>query len=108
MYDEFLRNRLTELRIEKGKSERSMSEDLGHSASYVQSITSGKSLPSMAEFLYICEYFSITPKDFFDDNLKYPIQIQNLLSLTKYLNKDELESISQLIEHITKRCSVDI
>lgn len=102
MYDKFLRSRLTELRMQKGISERAMSEELGHSSSYIQSITSEKSLPSMAEFLYICEYLLITPKDFFDEGLKYPTQIHNLLSDVKLLNEDELKNISQLIKYIIK------
>ncbi|WP_148265297.1 helix-turn-helix transcriptional regulator [Desulfosporosinus orientis] len=41
-----------------------MSIDLGHSPSYIYSIVSGKVLPSMTEFLYICQYFEISPRDF--------------------------------------------
>lgn len=65
MTDSFIRERITELRIKKGVSEYKMSTDLGHSKSYIQSITSGRALPSLSEFLYICEYLSVTPKDFF-------------------------------------------
>ena len=43
-----------------------MSLDLGHARSYVHGIVSGKTLPSMTEFLYICEYFGISPAQFFD------------------------------------------
>ena len=60
----FIRDRITELRLQKGVSEYKMSMDLGHSKSYIQSISSGKSLPSLSEFLYICEYFDISPKAF--------------------------------------------
>lgn len=56
MDEDFIRQRITELRIQKNVSEYRMSLDLGHSKSYVQSITSGRALPSMPEFLYICEY----------------------------------------------------
>ena len=66
-YDKFIRDRITALRIKKNVSEYRMSLDLGHSDSYIRNITSGKALPSMGEFLYICEYFGITPQEFFDD-----------------------------------------
>ena len=56
----FIRDRITELRLQKGVSEYKMSMDLGHSKSYIQSISSGKSLPSLSEFLYICEYFDLS------------------------------------------------
>lgn len=53
MNDSFIRERISNLRLKKGVSEYKMSLDLGHSKSYIQSISSGKSLPSLTEFLYI-------------------------------------------------------
>ena len=50
MYDSFVRNRITELRMKKGVTEYRMSRDLCHSKSYIQSISSGKALPSLSEF----------------------------------------------------------
>ena len=64
MDEQFIRNRITELRVLKNISERKMSLDLGHSASYIRNISSGRSLPSMEEFLYICDYLDITPMEF--------------------------------------------
>ena len=58
--------------MSKGVSEYKMSYALGHSRGYINNISSGKSLPPMSEFLAICEYFGITPKEFFDDGVKYP------------------------------------
>lgn len=68
----FLRNRITELRLKKGISEYKMSTDMGHSRSYIQSVSSGRSLPSWSEFFYMCDYFDITPAEFFDDSLDNP------------------------------------
>lgn len=87
MDNEFIRKRITELRIKKGVSEYKMSLDLGHSRSYMQSIVSGRSLPSMAEFLYICKYLGVTPSDFFDEEIDNPALI-----------KKALEGISRLSE----------
>ena len=67
MEEQFIRDRLSKLREEKQVSERKMSLDLGHSTSYIRGITSGRSLPSMSEFLYICEYLGITPAEFFQE-----------------------------------------
>lgn len=61
----FIRQRITALRLQKNVSEYKMSLDLGQSRSYIQGITSGKVLPSMAMFLEICDYFGITPAEFF-------------------------------------------
>ena len=67
-----------------------MSLDLGHSDSYIRNITSGKALPSMSEFLYICEYFNITPKEFFDQESKNPELINELVSISNGLSNDDL------------------
>lgn len=67
MDEQFIRDRISKLREEKQVSERKMSLDLGHSTSYIRSITSGRALPSMSEFLYICEYLGVSPKEFFDE-----------------------------------------
>ena len=69
MDEQFIRDRITHLRMQKNVSEYKMSLDLGHSKSYIQSIASGRALPSMSEFLYICDYLDVSPKDFFDPEL---------------------------------------
>lgn len=71
-YTTYIRNRITELRIKKDVSEHQMSLDLGQNRNYIQGISSGKSMPSMAQFLNICEYFGITPMQFFDGETLYP------------------------------------
>ena len=48
MDTQFVRDRITQLRLKKGVSEYQMSYDLGHSRSYVYNISSGKSLPPTA------------------------------------------------------------
>ena len=51
MDEQFIRDRLSFLRTQKGISEYKMSLDLGHSKSYIQSISNGRALPSLSEFL---------------------------------------------------------
>lgn len=102
MEESFVRNRISELRIKKGVSEYKMSLDLGHSKSYIQSISSGKALPSFSEFLYICEYLSITPKEFFDDSTKEPQLICRLTELAKKLSFEDLSALINLAERLVK------
>ena len=64
-YEIFIRKRITQLRHRLHVSEHKMSLDLGKSGSYVRSISICKAMPSMHEFLRICEYFHITPQEFF-------------------------------------------
>jgi len=66
MYDKFVRDRITQLRLQKGVSEYQMSYDLGHSRGYIYNISSGKSLPPMMEFFAICDYFEI-PRSLVND-----------------------------------------
>lgn len=83
----YIRNRISEIRTKKNISEYKMSLDLGHSKSYIQSISSGKSLPSLSEFLYICDYLGVTPKEFFDDTITEPTLVNELYNLTKEMSK---------------------
>jgi transcriptional regulator with XRE-family HTH domain len=100
MQDEkFIRARITELRTKMNVSEYRMSHDLAHSGSYIQSISSGKALPSMSEFLYICEYLGVTPHDFFDEGLQEPALIQELSDAAKNLCEEDL----RVLIHIAKR-----
>ena len=64
MFEDFIRERITELRMRKNVSERCMSLDMGHSEGYINHRTSGKAMPSMIEFFEICRYFGITPYEF--------------------------------------------
>ncbi len=69
---QFLRDRIAQLRLKKGVSEYQMSLDLGRSKGYIQNISSGKSLPSVEGLFEICEYFGITPAQFFDESTDDP------------------------------------
>lgn len=97
---EFIRQRITDLRIKRGISEYKMSLDLGHSRSYMQSITSGRSLPSLPEFLYICEYLDVTPTAFFDDRAKEPILVQKALDGMRELSDKDLLALIGLIDRL--------
>ena len=64
-YENFVRMRITQLRQRQHISEHKMSLDLGKSGSYMRNISTGKALPSMHEFLRICDYLGVTPQEFF-------------------------------------------
>lgn len=85
MYEDFIRERITALRLKKGVSEYQMSYDLGHSRSYVYNISYGKSLPPLKEFFAICDYLGITPRDFFDTEISQPQLIQKAVDGLKNL-----------------------
>jgi transcriptional regulator with XRE-family HTH domain len=102
MDSNFIRDRITELRLLKGVSEYQMSYDLGHSRGYIYNISSGKSLPPMNEFLSICDYFEISPAEFFNENIHYPGLIQKALDGMQQLSDDDLLLTLNLINRLTK------
>ena len=100
MDEEFIRNRITELRLKKGVSEYQMSYDLGHSRGYVYNISSGKALPPLKEFFAICDYFGLTPAQFFDEGTQNPELIQKAVSGMKRLNEADLLMLLGLINRL--------
>ncbi|MGD9569120.1 MAG: helix-turn-helix domain-containing protein [Sedimentibacter sp.] len=101
-YDDLFYERLSSLRIQKGVSARDMSLSLGQSESYINKIENKKTLPSMTGFFYICEYFDIHPKEFFDDGLKNPNKINELITELNKLNEDQLGHLLAIIKDIKK------
>lgn len=99
---DFIKNRITELRLKTGVSEYQMSFDLGQSKSYIQSISSGKAMPSMAGFLNICDYFGITPVEFFDTTIQEPNLLNDLIKTIETLPKSDLELILEIAERLKK------
>ncbi|MBR4949441.1 MAG: helix-turn-helix transcriptional regulator [Clostridia bacterium] len=99
---QFIRERISALRIKKNISEYRMSTDLGHSKSYIQSISSGRSLPSLSELLYICEYLGVTPKEFFDEDVIEPQLVQRLYNLTRNMSASDLEILINTAERLSK------
>ena len=96
----FIRDRISVLRIKKNVSEYRMSTDLGHSKSYMQSISSGRALPSLGEFLYICEYLGVTPKEFFDEETNEPQLVQKLYDLTRNMSETDLNILINTAERL--------
>ena len=95
-----IQQRITELRIKRGISELKMSRDLGHSDGYIHHICAGKSLPSMQEFLYICEYLGISLAAFFDEDIEEPILVQQVNAELRDMSEDDLLLLLQLIRRI--------
>jgi len=102
MDEDFIRKRITQLRLQKNVSEYKMSFDLGHSRSYIQSISSGRALPSMPEFLYICDYFGVTPAEFFSTEENEIIKQKELNNETKNLTANDLDLLIQFAKRLNK------
>lgn len=100
MDEEYIRNRITELRLKKGVSEYQMSLDLGQNRSYVQAISSGRALPSMSVFLKICDYFEITPLEFFNSEAVNPQLLRKAMDGMSSLKDDDLMMLIGFINRL--------
>lgn len=79
-----------------------MSLELGHSRGYIQNISSGKSLPSITGLFEICEYFNITPAQFFDEQTDDPSLVSGLLKNMKNLKEEDRQLILLLCQRLSK------
>ena len=94
--------RLARLREEKGVSARDMSLSLGQNPGYINNIESGKSMPSLSGIFYICEYLGITPKDFFDIEATNPSKANELYSIARCLNNEQLDNLIAIAKGLRK------
>lgn len=98
--EDFIRNRITQLRMHKNVSEYQMSLDLGHSKGYIQGISSGRAMPSMSEFLAICEYLEVTPQAFFDEHIENPVLQNTLIHEIRSLSESDIALVRALIKRL--------
>lgn len=85
----FISERITKLRMEHNISEYQLSLDLGFSKGYIQAISSGNILPSIGSLYKICEYFEITPAQFFSSNNTDSQLLNDLLGVLRKMSVEE-------------------
>lgn len=101
MFDEQLfYKRLTELRLSKNVSARDMSLSIGQSENYVNAIENKRAFPSMQVFFYICDYFDISPKEFFDFDNTNPTKLTEIIEKLKSLSNEQLNLIDTMIDNM--------
>lgn len=98
MFEEFFFERLTSLRNQKNVSAREMSLALGQNESYINRIENRLTFPSMQVFFYICEYFQITPQEFFDEKNPAPGKISQISEEIKHLDELQLDTVISVIK----------
>ncbi len=103
MYEEFTPDRIAQLRSQKGVSARDMSLSLGQNESYINQIENRKNLPSLTGLFYICEYFGITPREFFDEGDPYPAFLAPLVEDLKKLDAADLAHVAALVRSLTEK-----
>ncbi len=100
MYEEYTQNRIAQLRIQKGVSARDMSLSLGQNEGYINQIENRRALPSLQGLFYICEYFGITPQQFFNEGDTYPVQLSELVENLNKLDASALSHVSEIVKDI--------
>ncbi|WP_316631097.1 helix-turn-helix transcriptional regulator [uncultured Ruminococcus sp.] len=103
MYENFVPERIAQLRTHKGVSARDMSLSLGQANNYINNIENKKSLPSMQAFFYICEYLGVTPFEFFDDGNSNPEALRELINEGKKLSPESLKHILHLMKDLNNK-----
>ena len=99
---EFVRNRIAFLRTAKNISARELSLRLGQSVGYINHIEIGTSNPSVEMLFYICEELGITMSDFFDEDNQHPLLVDEIIRLSKKLDKSSLESVISVMKNLNK------
>ncbi|MDO4318703.1 MAG: helix-turn-helix transcriptional regulator [Lachnospiraceae bacterium] len=98
-YETKFAERLSQLRLIHKASCREMSLALGQSEGYINKIENGKTLPSMQNFFYICNYLDVTPEEFFTF---FPEDSKNQRFFDKFarLSEKQQEHILLFIEDL--------
>jgi len=97
----YIREHITELRMQRGISEYKLSKSIGKNDGYIQKISAKKSLPSMDAFIDICVYFEITPEEFFccdeEKRKKYENseKLIEMMHILEQLNEEEIKVLKQ-------------
>lgn len=101
---EYVRQRITELRIKRNISEYQLSYDVGHSKNYVHNIVTGYSQPSVKELLYLIEALGVTPRDFFDESVEFnnPFLSKKIMEGIKGMSDENLEAVLLIIERLNE------
>ena len=98
-YQELFVRQLEKFRLQKGVSQRDMSLSLGQSEGFISKLTNPKAhnLPRMINFFYICDYFHIHPRDFFDEKIEHPSRIRSLVKDLSELDETQIEHIAAIV-----------
>ena len=102
MTDKEFSLRLAKLRTQKGVSARDMSLSMGQNPGYINNIETGKSMPSLSGFFYICDYLDITVRDFFDDGNEYPEQLRAVFQDMQKLSPEQLQNIHAIVKGLLR------
>ena len=95
----FIRYRITELRINIGLSEHQLSRRLGRAKSYIHGIVSGRTNASMSAFFEICEELNVDPVTFFATEYHSHTALR-ILEVCDKLNEKDQELVYLVVQRL--------
>ena len=98
--EQFILDRITELRLKKGISEKQMSRDIRKNQSYLASMLKNKNLPSTKVLINICDSLGISRKDLFAQSYDNPVLVNKITREIKTLTDQELEILYEVVQYI--------
>lgn len=100
MYKDFVPERIARLRAQKGVSARDMSLTLGLANNYINNIENKKALPAMRSFFEICEYFGMTPQEFFKEENTHSPLLQEFINEAKLLDARQMNYLLGIMKEL--------
>lgn len=97
---EYVKQRITALRMKLRISERQLSGMLGKSPNYIGAVLDQKNPdggPSVKMFFKICALLRVSPYEFFDEMNPYPIQTHAVIEQLFRLTERKEERMDQLV-----------
>lgn len=103
MYRKFVQKRVAQLRARSGVTAIEMSFAINQNKSYITKIENEIALPSLDGLFSICEFFGITPQEFFDESKVLPDQLHELVEEGKKMSPEALDQIIGLMKTMNQK-----
>ena len=97
---DFAAKRVTQLRLNSGMSAKQLSLSIGKEASYIGAIENGRGRLSWTTFADLCNFFAIRPLDFFDEEIKDPVIVREIIHKLKKMDPDALKALNLLMAQL--------
>lgn len=99
---DFIKNRITQLRLAQNISEYQLSFNIGKSHGYIQSITSGESQMSLDALYDLCEYYDMSLNEFFNPDVESSNVLRDVKTELNDLSEEQLQVILDVIAQMKK------
>lgn len=105
-YEQFLREKIAQLRKQKGLKASELSYSIDQSKNYVSNIETDVALPSVHNMFCIFECLVVTPGEFFDEEAEEdedPQEVREMLADYRALNNEDKKDVRKMIRRLAKK-----